>query len=213
MIPEPSLRRLPTYLHYLRSLAMRGREVVSTSTIAGFLKVDPTQVRKDLSYTGIVGTPRVGYDVPDLITAIEHYLGWDNTSDAFIVGVGHLGKALLGYEHLAEYGVNVVAAFDIDPDQVGKRFRDVEILSADRLPELARRMKVHLGILAVPAAAAQETADAMIRGGILAILNFSPTTLTCPDHVMVRDADFYSNVAVLTQFLKGHFSRKETTTW
>src|SRR5512135_127531 len=110
-MPLPSIRRLPLYLRFLKQLRSRGREVVSCTHISRELGLVSTQVRKDLAMTGIVGKPKVGYDVPALVSAIEGFLGWNNSRDAFVVGVGGLGSALMGYEGFTQYGLNIVAGF------------------------------------------------------------------------------------------------------
>lgn len=201
VIPLPSLRRLPTYLYYLKKLAAQGREVVSCTRIAAEFGQDPTQVRKDLAGTGITGKPKVGYPVAELIRAIEHFLGWDNRTDAFLAGAGNLGSALMGYQGFAEHGLNIVAAFDTDPAKVGTSIHGKPVMDLEKLPALAERMKIRLGIIAVPVAAAQGVADLMVRGGIQAIWNFSPAAITIPPQVIIEREDLSSGLAVLSRRL------------
>lgn len=199
--PEPTLRRLPLYHHYLKTLSDRGREIVSCTHIGTDLRLDPTQVRKDLAVTGIRGRPKVGYVIPVLLTAIEDFLGWNNLADAFLVGAGNLGAALVGYEGFRRYGLNIVAVFDEDPRKIGTMIGDKEILPLRKLSNLARRMKVHLGVLTVPAQVAQEITNIMIEGGIHGIWNFAPITLTVPDDVVVQNENLASGLAVLAKKL------------
>ncbi len=199
--PGPTLRRLPTYHHYLKQLEAKGRDFVSCTHIANELRLDPTQVRKDIEVTGIVGKSKVGYDVPNLIRAIEEFLGWNNTSDAFLAGVGSMGTALLGYEGFRNYGLNIVAAFDTNPDKVGTSVHGKEVLPIEKLPDLARRMHVLIGILTVPADAAQKVADLMIQGGIKAIWNFAPTALNIPEETVLENVHLSSSLAVLSNRL------------
>ena len=117
--PLPSVRRLPAYLRLLYTLQAQGRDVVSCTHIADDLGLVSVQVRKDLAITGIVGKPKVGYQIPELIGAIENFLGWNNTKDAFLIGAGSLGSALLGYEGFKEFNLNVLAGFDINPAKIG----------------------------------------------------------------------------------------------
>lgn len=201
VVPEPSLRRLPGYVHFLRTLRQRGREVVSTTHIAKDLRLDPTQVRKDLAYTGIIGRPKVGYDVEELIAAIERFLGWNNSNDAFLVGAGALGTALLGHERFAEYGLRFVAAFDQDPSKQGKEIHGVPVLGMHKLVDLARRMHIHIGVLTVPAQGAQEAADLLMEGGIRAIWNFSPRRIEVVPDTVVVDAELYSTLSLLKRNL------------
>ena len=197
--PVPTLRRLPAYHHYLIQLRQAGRPVVSCTHIAEDLKLYPTQVRKDLAATGIVGRPKVGYDVGELIAAIETFLGWNDTRSAFLVGVGGLGSALIGYPGFAQQGFDIVAGFDVDPKKVGSSLHGKRVLPIDKLPGLARRMHVYLGIIAVPASAAQATADVMVDGGIKAIWNFAPVGLKVPEGVVVHNEDLASSLAVFLQ--------------
>ena len=200
--PLPSVRRLPLYLNVVRALRDSGREMVSCTHIAEELQADPTQVRKDLAITGITGKPKVGYSATELIEAIEVFLGWNNITDAFLVGVGNLGTALLGYRRFENLGMNIVAAFDSNQTKVGRTVEGRKILPLSRLTNLASRMHIHIGVLAVPASAAQAVADQMVEGGILAIWNFTTAQLNVPPNVIVERADFSQSLAALTSRLK-----------
>jgi len=200
--PEPSVRRLPLYLRLLKQLQAKGRDVVSCTHISDDLGFTSIQVRKDLAMTGIVGRPKIGYEIPSLIQAIEDFLGWNNVKDAFLVGAGSLGHALLGYPGFDEYGLNIVAAFDNDPAKIGRTVHGKEILPIERLENLARRMHVLIGILTVPGEAAQPAADLMVRSGIRAIWNYAPAKLDVPEFVVVEDVRLAASLAVLTKRLK-----------
>ncbi len=197
-IPEASLRRLPEYYHVLQSLETSGVEHVSSSAIARELGLDPTQVRKDIEATGIKGRPKVGYPLLSLMSWIEHFLGWNNTKDAFLAGAGSLGRALLGYEKFRRFGLNIVAAFDVDPYKIGQQLHGKEVLPMDRLVELARQMHIHLGVIATPPAAAQAVADRMVEGGIRAIWNLAPVHLRVPEFVILQNDDLYPSFASLS---------------
>jgi redox-sensing transcriptional repressor len=196
-----TVRRLPAYLHLLKQLNADGREFVSSTHIGRDLKLQPDQVRKDIASTGIVGKPKSGYHVPALIHAIETFLRWDNNTDAFLAGVGNLGSALLGYKGFEDYGLSIVSAFDSSPAKVGKVSHGRQILHMSKLRNLAERMHIHLGIIAVPAESAQEVADAMASAGIAAIWNFSPAGLNLPENVIVENIDLASSLAVLSRKL------------
>jgi len=198
-VPVPTLRRLPAYHHYLLQLRANGRVAVSCTHIAEDLKLYPTQVRKDLAITGIVGRPKVGYEVEELIESIESFLGWNDSHSAFLVGVGGLGSALIGYPGFDRYGFDIVAGFDVDPKKVGTTLHGKRILDLAKLTGLANRMHVHLGIIAVPDTAAQMVADIMVKGGIKAIWNFAPVGLKVPDGVVVQNEDLASSLAVFLQ--------------
>lgn len=197
-IPQASLRRLPQYHHFLVKLARTGKTQVSCSVIGRALNCVPVQVRKDLQFTGIVGKPKTGYSIHELIQTIETFLGWNNVNEAFLVGVGHLGTALLGHEPFTSFGLRIVAAFDSDPSKVGIRVCDTPVLEFNKLAALARSMNIHLGIITTPAESAQVVADQMIEGGILAIWNFAPVRLQVPHNIAVHNEDLYSSLASLS---------------
>ncbi len=198
VIAEASLRRLPVYHRVLQELASSGAPYVSCSQIARVLNLDPTQVRKDIENTGMVGKPKVGYPLPELIRWVEDFLGWNNAKEAFLVGAGSLGRALIGYERFRKFGLNIVTAFDTDPYKVGQQIHGKEILPLERLPALARRMRINLGVIATPAPAAQNVADLMVEGGIRAIWNFAPLHLRVPESVIVQNEDLYHSLASLS---------------
>ncbi|MDD3118604.1 MAG: redox-sensing transcriptional repressor Rex [Victivallales bacterium] len=194
----PSIKRLPAYLRELKSLREEGRQVVSTTLLAQRLRLESIVVRKDLEITGVTGSPGVGYKVEDLIGGIEEFLGWNNTSDIFLVGAGALGTALLGYKGFSEYGLNIVAAFDADPNKVGTEIHGKPVLGMDAFANLAERMKIHMAILCVPCDAAQAVAELMVAAGIRAIWNFTGATLNVPEHVVRQRVNLAGDLAVLS---------------
>jgi redox-sensing transcriptional repressor len=200
-VPEPTLRRLPLYHRFLKDLAERGHERVSCTEIGLELALEPTQVRKDLEFAGVAGKPRVGYPLNALIEGIENFLGWKNVNEAFLVGAGNLGAALMGYPRFSDYGLNIIAAFDSDPNKVGHSIHGKEVLPLSKLPNLAQRMHILIGIITVPDKAAQQVADLMVAGGILAIWNFAPAQLRVPEHVIVHNENLYCSLASLSQKL------------
>jgi redox-sensing transcriptional repressor len=204
-IPQASLRRLPQYHHYLVELEAQGVKQVSCSIIGRDLNCVPVQVRKDLQYTGIVGKPKTGYSVTELIRAIETFLGWNNVNEAFLVGVGNLGSALLGHERFSKFGLRIVASFDTNPEKIGQKIYDKPVLPLDKLSDLAQRMSIHLGIITTPAEVAQSVADEMVKAGILAIWNFAPVRLKVPEHIFVHNEDLYSSLASLSWKLARRF--------
>jgi redox-sensing transcriptional repressor len=204
-IPKASLSRLPAYHHYLAELAANGVTQVSCSVIGRDLNCVPVQVRKDLQYTGITGKPKTGYVVHELIQTIEDFLGWNNVNEAFLVGAGSLGTALLGHERFTRFGLRIVAAFDANPAKIGERIHDRIVLPMEKMADLARRMGIHLGIITCPAEFAQEVADQMVNAGIQAIWNFAPVRLKVPDHVFVHNEDLYSSLASLSWKLAKRF--------
>lgn len=205
LIPQPSLRRLPQYHHYLIDLEARGILQVSCSVIGRDLGLVPVQVRKDLQYTGIVGKPKTGYSVSELIQAIATFLGWNNVNEAFLVGVGNLGTALLGHERFSRFGLRIVAAFDTDEKKVGQWIHEKAVLPLEKLVDLAPRMSIHLGIITTPSSEAQQVADLMVKGGIQAIWNFAPVKLKLPAHIIVHNEDLYNSLASLSWKLARRF--------
>jgi len=201
-VPEPTLRRMPMYLSYLKAIEATGIRQISAPHIAADLNFDPTQVTKDLAYTGIKGKTRIGYEVQTLIKAIEDFMGINKINEVFIVGAGNLGAALVKYEGFKEYGIKVVAAFDINPEVVGKDLNGVPVFHLDKFRDLARRMHVVFGIITVPPSAAQQVADMMVSWGIKAIWNFAPTNIKVPDDIILQHTSIYANLALIINKLQ-----------
>ncbi len=201
-IPEPSVRRLPLYAGFLRELKDQEKDSVSCTDIAGKFGFLPIQVRKDLAVTGITGKPKIGYQVEELLKAIEDFLGWNNCEDAFLVGAGNLGSTLIGYEKFKTLGLNIVSVFDDNPRKVGKKISGCEVLPIGKLGSLIERMHIKIGIITVPMESAQEIADIMVNAGIMAIWNFCPTLLNLPDSVIVENVRLSSSLSVLTNKLR-----------
>ncbi|MGC4122826.1 MAG: redox-sensing transcriptional repressor Rex [Myxococcales bacterium] len=199
-IPEPTLRRLPRYLHLAKSV-QDARPVVSSAYLGERLSLDAIQVRKDLQAAGLVGRPKVGYQVSELVGTLETLLGWSNVRQAFLIGAGHLGAALIGYPRFKDAGLDILAAFDTDPAKIGTELHGKPVLPLAKLANLADRMHVLVGVLAVPAEAAQPAAQLLVKAGIRAIWNFAPVRLEVPEDVIVQNEDLYAGLAALTQKL------------
>ena len=199
--PMPSIRRLPLYLSLLRQLRETGVEGISSTRIADELGLTGIQVRKDLAMTGIVGRPKIGHSIHELIEHIERFLGWDRPRRAFLVGVGHLGTALLGYKGFKQEKLEILASFDSSPEKIGKTILGRETFSIDDFADLTKKWDVKLAIITVPAAVAQETADIITAAGIQGIWNFAPVQLSVPQGVIVENVSLSSSLAVLSQKL------------
>jgi redox-sensing transcriptional repressor len=195
------LRRLPAYLQMLRALQAEGREYVSGTVLASVHHLEPVIVRKDLAATGATGTPRLGFRIANLIDGIERFLGWDRRTKAVVVGCGNLGSSLLGYRRFDALGLEIVGAFDRDARKVGHMIHDRQVLPITDLAKLVESENVTLGLLAVPAAAAQETAFFMVECGIRGIWNFAPVKLKLPAGVIVQKEDLAEGLAVLAHRL------------
>lgn len=197
-----ALRRLPGYYNYLLELRRRGESSVAAPAIARAMGLNEVQVRKDLAaVSSIPGKPRVGFGVADLIDSIGRCLGYHNSEDAVLVGAGRMGRALLSYGGFEAHGVRIVAAFDEDEQVIGQSEGDHPILSVKRLPDICRRMNIHLGIITVPADRAQEACDLLVEGGVLAIWNFAPIHLQVPQGVLLQNENLPAQLALLARRL------------
>lgn len=202
-VPEPSLRRLPLYRNYLLKVKNDGGLFISCTQISSALGLVAVQIRKDLAFTGIVGKPKVGYDIGELLSALDDYLGLNNTTEAFLIGAGNLGAALLSYDGFEACGLHIIAAFDNDPSKIGREINKKKIMPVEKFQNLTKRMKINIGILAVPAEEAQKAADLMINAGIRAIWNFTSAKLSVPDDIIVQHENFAASFLVLSKKLKG----------
>ena len=199
-IPRKTVYRLSIYLRCLARLHENGIGTVSSEALAKAAGVKPTQLRKDLAYFGTFGTRGLGYDVTELFQKISEELGTSRLQPVILVGVGHLGLALLLYRGFEKEGFEITAAFDTDP----LRERDAEIKQPihrmDELAELVKSQHVKMAILAVPATSAQEVANQLVQAGITGILNFSPIVLSVPEEVIVNNVNVAIELENLSYF-------------
>lgn len=202
-ISKNQLQRLPFYLSYLRNKCSEGVEYISSPQIAAGLGLSEEQVRKDLALISrSCGKPKTGRCVETLILDLEEYLGYRTTNKAIIIGAGHLGCALLAYQGFAKYGLDIVAAFDNNIEKIGMKISDRNIYSLDSLEDVCSTCDVSIGIITVPAAAAQEVCNRLVRMGVKAIWNFAPIKLDVNDSVIVQNENMASSLAVLSTKLK-----------
>lgn len=197
-LPLPTIRRYPIYLRAIKAKIAGGELTVSSAVLAEELGFDPVLARKDLAMAGVAGRPRRGYPAIELCAAINRALGWDNATEAVLVGVGSLGRALLGYSGFEEQNLSISAAFDSSTALLGLSFHGVKVRPMAELSRLNRRLKIKIGILTVPASAAQHCADELIAAGIRGIWNFSPIQLVVPKGVIVQNVDLAQSLAVLS---------------
>lgn len=200
-ISKRTLYRLPVYLSLLQEKVKEGVEYISATSIANILGLNHVQVRKDLSCASSAGRPKVGYETKVLIKDLQNFLDYNNTKDAVIVGAGGLGKALLGYDGFKSYGLNIVAAFDVNSALCGKQINGKTIFHVDKLPELTKRMNIHIGIITAPAENAQSICDTLVKSGVLAIWNFAPVSLTVPQGIIVQNENMATSLAILSNKL------------
>jgi len=197
-IPEATIIRLSVYSRFLSQADQRGIITISSGEIAEGVGVSPAQVRKDLAYFGEFGTRGVGYNVKDLHHNIMKILGLNSYWPAIIVGAGHLGTALCMYGGFKERGFKVVGMFDNNPDKIGENINNVTIYDLTKMGDIVKKEKVKIGIMAVPAGAAQDVANYLVSAGIKAILNFAPKVINVPEHIAIRNVDLTVNLEILT---------------
>jgi redox-sensing transcriptional repressor len=197
-IPDATVARLPVYLRVLTGLLERGVTTVSSEELAMVSGVGSAKLRKDLSYLGSYGTRGVGYEVDYLLTQISRRLGLTQQWRVAIVGVGSLGHALANYSGFAPRGTSVVALLDVDPTVIGRRVAGLVVRGIDELEDVVGELDVRIGVLAVPAAPAQDLVERMVAAGITSVLSFAPVELQVPDGVDVRRVDLSTELQILT---------------
>lgn len=207
-VPKAVVSRLSLYLRELQHLVRDGHETTSSTQLGRLLGFTDAQVRKDLAYFGQFGYPGIGYRCSELIEAIKRILGTSQPWSLAIVGLGNLGRALMGYRGFGHQGFRIVAAFDVDPAKIGKSIEGVPVHHLDDCSRIAREHAIRLAIIAVPGPAAQKVADALVAAGIDGILNFAPVTLILPKHVQTVGVDLAIELeqlsfAVVNQLPKG----------
>lgn len=208
-VPEPTLRRLPWYLAYAQLVQQAGETYLSSTQIASNIDVDASKVAKDLSYVHISGKTRVGYDVNELIVELEDFLGFTQSHKAFIFGVGNLGGALMHDNGLSNFGLEIVAGFDVKYELSGTSINHIPIHHIDRFKELREQTGVNVGILTVPVDKAQQTADMLVDGGIQAIWNFTPFRIRVPENIIVQNTSIYAHLAVMFNRLNEIYYKKK----
>jgi len=203
VISELTTGRLSVYLRCLTFLESQGQKTVSSHEMADRFHLNSAQIRKDLACFGEFGTRGVGYDVSRLRKHLVETLGIDRTRNVVIVGAGNLGMALADYAGFNSNGFHIVAMVDADPSKAGRHSREgIPVHPWERLPDIVRRNNVEIGIVAVPAEAAQSVYDALADAGLHAVLNFAPVQLKLRDHVKVKSVDLRINLESLSFHLK-----------
>jgi len=191
---------LPVYVRILNDLAGEGVDHVSSDRLAELAGVNAAKVRKDLSYLGNYGTRGVGYEVAYLVYQVQRELGLNHDWPVVIVGAGNLGQALSGYGGFGQRGFPVAGVVDVDSSKIGSLIAGVRVRHIDDLPQIVGSRKVSIGVVAVPASAAQEAADRLVRAGVTSILNFAPVVLSVPHGVSVRKVDLALELQILSYY-------------
>ena len=205
-VPEPTLRRLPWYLSNIKLMKEKGEQYVSSTQISKEINIDASQIAKDLSYVNISGRTRVGYNIDALIEVLESFLGFTNMHKAFLFGVGSLGGALLRDSGLRHFGLEIVAAFDVNSELVGKDLGGIPIFHSDDFEAKMKEYDVNIGVLTVPINIAQEITNKMVDGGIKAVWNFTPFRIRVPENIVVQNTSLYAHLAVM--FNRLNFNEK-----
>lgn len=200
-VSKSTLMRLPLYYRTLDRLIKDGNRKVLSERLGEAMHIDATQVRRDLSSLGDFGKAGVGYDIESILEVLDDILGFKNTTEAVLVGIGRLGSALYSYPGFQKYGMKIAALFDVDSEKVGTNLDGTMILDVSELERVVKRLNVQMGIIAVPDFAAQAVADVMVLAGIVAIWNFAPVNLVVPAGVHVRDEDLAVGLTHLSRDL------------
>lgn len=204
ILPEPTIRRLPWYLSYVRMLDNMNVGYVSSTQISKELNVQSSQIAKDLSFLDIRGKTRIGYEVRSLVTSLEDFLGFNRHHDAVVIGTGSLGTALMQDHGLEHYGLNIVAGFDVRGDVIGKQLGGVPVFNIADLTSWQQEHGVSIAILTVPVEKAQETADLAIASGMTALWNFTPYRIKATEGVVIANTSIYAHLAIIYNRMQEH---------
>ena len=200
-IPTPVIRRLPLYLRALMFLVDEAQEIISSEELGKKLGISPAQIRKDLSCFGEFGKQGTGYEIKHLREQLKRILKVDREWGIALVGAGALGHAIAHYEGFKNRGFYIAAILDNDPQKIGKKIGDLEVMDSRLLPEVVREMGLQVAIIAVPTSEARKVADALIASGIKAIINYAPITLNVPPGVQIRCIDPVTRLQNMTYYL------------
>ena len=195
------MARLPVYQRILLELVRAGTATVSSEQLADMARVNASKVRKDLSFLGSFGTRGSGYDTEFLLAHIDRELGLDADWPVAIAGLGNLGRALANSQGFTSRGFRVAGLFDVDASLVGTRIRGVTVRHFDEFEQTMAADPPNIGVIATPAAAAQDVADRMVAAGVGSILNFAPRVLHVPSHILLRYVDLSIELQVMSFYL------------
>jgi len=200
-IPDIIIGRLPIYLRALQRLTEKGIHNTSSQELGEMIGISAAQIRKDISQFGEFGKQGTGYSVPFLIERLQTIMKIDRIWDVIVVGMGDIGHALARYNGFVNRGFKVTMLFDTDPDKVGQKVNNMEILSMDTMVEMVKQNKIKVAMLTVPASAAQEVAEQLVKAGVKAILNYAPIHLSVPKDVKVQHIDPATHLQRMTYYL------------
>ena len=201
-IPRATAKRLPLYYRYLQYLFTSGKKKVSSADLSDAVKIDSATIRRDFSYFGALGKRGYGYDVEDLLNFFSKQLNQDQLTHVALIGVGHLGRALLNYNFQSQNNIRISAGFDVDEDLVDTIYEGVPIYRIDDLAEQIKGQQFDVAIITVPGEAAQEITDRLVENGIKGIMNFTPIRLTVPENVRAMNVDLSNELQSLIYFVQ-----------
>lgn len=196
-IPEPSLRRLPWYLSYVKLLVSQDQKLVSSTQISHGVGVDAALVAKDLSHVNLNGRTRVGYRTKEIVNTLEEFLGFTSTHKAFVVGVGRLGSALMQDKGLRQFGLEIEAGFDIDESLAGTTVSDLNVYPLEEISDYISENDIRIAVLTVPTQEAQTMTDLLVESGVKAIWNFTPFRISVPNGIVVQNTSLYAHLALM----------------
>lgn len=200
-IPDIIIGRLPIYLRALQGLADKGIQNTSSQELGEIIGISAAQIRKDISQFGEFGKQGTGYSIPFLIERLQTILKVNRVWDVIIVGIGDMGHALARYNGFVDRGFQVVMLFDNDLKKVGQTVNGLEVLNTSVLVEKVKQNRIKVAMLTVPASAAQEVADQLVKAGVKAILNYAPIHLNVPKDVQVQHIDPATHLQRMTYYL------------
>jgi redox-sensing transcriptional repressor len=200
-IPDIIIGRLPVYLRALQRLSGKGIQTTSSQELGEIVGISAAQIRKDISQFGEFGKQGTGYSIPFLVERLQDILKVDRVWDVIVVGMGDIGHALARYNGFTNRGFRVTMVFDNDPNKIGQKVGEFEIFDTNTLAEKVKQNKVKIAMLTVPAPAAQEISDQLVKAGIKAILNYAPINLTVPSNVRVQYIDPVAHLQRMTYYL------------
>lgn len=211
-IPHATAKRLPLYYRYLQYLFSSGKKKVSSADLSDAIKIDSATIRRDFSYFGTLGKRGYGYDVEDLLNFFSKQLNQDQLTQVALIGVGHLGRALLNYNFQSQNNIRISAGFDVDKDLVDTIYEGVPIYRTSDLAEQISAQQFEVAIITVPGDAAQEIADKLVENGIKGIMNFTPIRLTLPESVRILNVDLSNELQSLIYFVQYRDSAEKDET-
>ncbi len=197
----PTLKRLPLYYNIAIRALERGENYISSAFIAEKLDIDATQVRKDIAVIGYVGKPKVGFHTKEFSSHLETFLEFSKKRNIILIGAGNLGIALAKYDGFSQYGLQIKAIFDKDPNKTGMKISGKEVISMAKMNNYIAKNSVEIAVLTIPAQFAQEVADELVAGGIKAIWNFAPVNLDLPKDVICWNQDLAASFITFVQLL------------